>query len=197
MVVRGLQVDMWRVLCELANYDYDDTNKEFRNENLAWYFKPGTNCMDQTKMPNFLQKDGYVQKKYFAYSRYDYKADATEEDKSVTFNVPAGWHKVASFDNGKDLSEGASFEIDISVNSSKGSWMKAEILLLKSMSSAAQLQLQEKTVAVDGKTHHIHWKLPAGDGALKNYRWIRLVLNSDGGNVTAINYDTLKITYGK
>ena len=186
-VIKGLQVDMWRVLCELANYDYDYTNREFRNEKLLWYFKPGTNCMDQTKMPEFLRKGGYVQKKYFAYGRYDYNDDATESDKSVTFDVPAGWHKVAVFDNGEDLPEGASIEFDITVNNTKGSWMKAELLLLKSKSGAGQLQLQEVSVPVDGKKHHVHWKLPANEGSLKKYHWIRLVLNSDGGNVTVAN----------
>ena len=186
-VISGLQVDMWRVLCELANYDYDYANKEFRNENLAWYFKPGTNCMDQTKMPEFLRKGGYVQKKYFAYGRYDYNGDATESDKSVTFDVPAGWHKVAVFDNGEDFAEGASVEFDITVNNTKGSWMKAELLLLKSKSGAGQLQLQEVSVPVDGKKHNVHWKLPANEGSLKKYHWIRLVLNSDGGNVTVAN----------
>ena len=186
-VISGLQVDMWRILCELANYDYDYANKEFRNENLAWYFKPGTDCMDQTKMPEFLRKGGYVQKKYFAYGRYDYNGDATESDKSVTFDVPAGWHKVAVFDNGEDLAEGASVEFDITVNNTKGSWMKAELLLLKSKSGAGQLQLQEVSIPVDGKKHHVHWKLPANEGSLKKYHWIRLVLNSDGGNVTVAN----------
>lgn len=186
-IISGLQVDMWRILCELANYDYDYASKEFRNENLSWYFKPGTNCMDQTKMPEFLRKGGYVQKKYFAYGRYDYNVDATESDKSVTFDLPAGWHKVAVFDNGEDLTEGASVEFDITVNSTKGSWMKAELLLLKSKSGAGQLQLQEVSVPVDGKKHHVHWKLPANEGSLKKYHWIRLVLNSDGGNVTIAN----------
>jgi len=186
-IIAGLQVDMWRVLCEVANYDYDATNKEFRNQNLSWYFAPGTDCIDQSKMPAFLKKGGYVQKKSFAYSRYDYNADATEQDKKVTFDVPAGWHKVASFNNGGDLPEGASFEVDITVNNAKGSWVKAEVLLLKSLISNTQLQLQEKTVAVDGKKHRVYWKLPAGEGSLKNYRWIRLVLNSDGGNVTVSN----------
>ena len=186
-IIAGLQVDMWRVLCEVANYDYDATNKEFHNQNLSWYFAPGTDCIDQSKMPAFLKKGGYVQKKSFAYSRYDYNADATEQDKKVTFDVPAGWHKVASFNNGGDLPEGASFEVDITVNNAKGSWVKAEVLLLKSLISNTQLQLQEKTVAVDGKKHRVYWKLPAGEGSLKNYRWIRLVLNSDGGNVTVSN----------
>ncbi len=186
-VIAGLQVDMWRVLCELANFDYDSTSKEFRNQNLSWYFAPGTDCIDQSKMPAFLKTSGYVQKKSFAYSRYDYNADATEQDKKVTFDVPAGWHKVASFNNGSDLPEGASFEVEFTVNSSKGSWVKAEVLLLKSLASNTQLQLQEKSVAIDGKKHRIYWKLPAGEGSLKNYRWIRLVLNSDGGNVTVSN----------
>jgi hypothetical protein len=186
-VIRGLQVDMWRVLCELANYDYDYAGKKFRNENLSWYFKPGTDCMDQTKMPEFLRKGGYVQKKYFAYGRYDYNAEATESDKNVTFDLPAGWHKVAVFDNGEDLPEGASVGFDITVNNTKGSWMKAELLLLKSKSGAGQLQLQEVSIPVDGKKHHVHWKLPANEGSLKKYHWIRLVLNSDGGNVTVAN----------
>ncbi len=183
-IVGGLQVDMWRILCELANYDYDDSQKGFRNENLSWYFTPGTNCMDQTKMPNFLRKDGYVQKKYFAYGRYNYEPDATEQTKKVTFDVPAGWHKVAVFDYGEQLPEGADFQVDIKVNKSNGNWMKAELLLLKSKSSGNQLQLQEIPITVDGKNNRVHWKFPAGEGALKNYRWIRLVLNSDGGNVT-------------
>ena len=191
-IIGGLQVDMWRVLCELANYDYDNANKEFRNENLAWYFTPGTNCMDQSKMPNFLKKDGYVQKKYFAYSRYDYNADATEQNESVAFDVPAGWHKVASYNNGEDLIEGATFQVDIQVNKSNGNWMKAELLLQKSKISSGQIQLQEKDVLVDGKTHRIYWKLPAGESALKGYRWLRLVLNSDGGNVTVSNPVLLK-----
>ena len=186
-IISGLQVDMWRVLCELANYDYDNVNRKFRNENLSWYFRPGTNCMDQTKMPDFLRKGGYVQRKYFAYGRYDYNAEATESDKSVTFDLPAGWHKVASFDNGEDLPEGASVEFDITVNSTKGSWMKAELLLLKSKSGTGQLQLQEVSVPVDGKKYHIHWKLPPNEGSLKKFHWIRLVLNSDGGNVTVSN----------
>ncbi len=183
-IISGLQVDMWRVLCELANYDYDSAGQEFRNENLAWYFKPGTDCMDQTKMPKFLKKGGYVQKKYFAFGRYDYNADATESDKSVIFDVPAGWHKVAAFDNGEDLPEGTVVAFDITVNSAKGSWMKAELLLQKTRSGIGQLQLQEVAVPVDGKKHHVYWKLPANEGVLKNYHWIRLVLNSDGGNVT-------------
>jgi hypothetical protein len=191
-IIGGLQLDMWRVLCELANYDYDSANKEFRNENLAWYFTPGTNCMDQSKMPDFLKKGGYVQKKYFAYSRYDYNADATEQNDSVFFEVPAGWHKVASYNNGEDLAEGATFQVDIQVNKSNGNWMKAELLLQKSKISSGQVQLQEKDVLVDGKTHRIYWKLPAGEGALKGYRWLRLVLNSDGGNVTVSNPVLLK-----
>ena len=191
-VIGGLQVDVWRVLCELANYDYDSANKEFRNQNLAWYFTPGANCMDQSKMPNFLKKDGYVQKKYFAYSRYDYNAEATELDESVGFDVPAGWHKVASYNNGEDLPEGATFQVDIQTNKSNGNWMKAELLLQKSKISSGQIQLQEKTVMVDGKTHRIYWKLPAGEGSLKGYRWLRLVLNSDGSNVTVSNPVLLK-----
>jgi len=60
-------------------------------------------------------------------------------------------------------------------------------LLLKSKSGAGQLQLQEVSIPVDGKKHHVHWKLPANEGSLKKYHWIRLVLNSDGGNVTVAN----------
>jgi hypothetical protein len=102
----------------------------------------------------------------------------------VTFDVPAGWHKVAVFDYGEQLPEGSDFQVDIKVNKSNGNWVKAELLLMKSKSGAGQLQLQEIPVTVDGKNNHVHWKFPAGEGALKSYRWIRLVLNSDGGNVT-------------
>jgi hypothetical protein len=187
VVVEGFRVDMWRILCELANVYYDSGKKEFRNENLASLFTPGTSCMDQSKMPFLLKNSGNLQKKYVAYAEYDYSKDRALRRDWNTFDVPAGWHKVASYNNNGDLPEGASFEIDVTVNSSKGSWMKAEVLLLKSLTSNTQLQLQEKTVPVDGKTHHLYWKFPAGEGNLKNYRWVRLVLNSDGGNVTVAN----------
>ena len=59
--------------------------------------------------------------------------------------------------------------------------------MLKSKSGAGQLQLQEVSVPIDGKKHRVHWKLPANEGSLKKYHWIRLVLNSDGGNVTIAN----------
>lgn len=183
-IAKGWQVDIWRILCEVANYDYDNTAKAFRNDYLSWYFTPNANCMDQTKIPQILKTGGYMLKKNFAYARYDYNEKATENNASVTFDVPAGWHKSAIYDNGSDIAEGTTFEIDVKVNSSKGNWLKAELLLNKGKNGATQLQLNEISIPLDGKTHKIRWQMPAAKGALEHYRWFRLVLNSNGSNVT-------------
>ncbi|WP_298771268.1 hypothetical protein [uncultured Fibrobacter sp.] len=186
-VVKGFQVDMWRILCELANYDYDSRAKAFRNEKLEWYFLPNGNCMDQTKIPQLIRESGFVQAKKFGYARYDYKSKATENTESVRFDLPAGWHKVALFDNGRILEAGTAFEVDVTVNQTKGNWMKGEIMLSKTKNGVTQIQLHEISIPVDGKKFVAHWQLPSGEESISAYRWIRLILNSDGGNVTLSN----------
>ena len=184
IVVEGFRVDMWRILCELANVDYDKERKAFRNENLAPLFAPGTNCMDQSKMPLLLKNSGKLQKKIFAYSNYDYSKTRASREEWNSFDVPAGWHKVASFDYGGELPENSTFEVDIKVDKAKGNWMKAELLLLKSKSGVSHVQLQEVDVPVDGGRFTARWKLPANKETLRSYRWFRLVLNSDGASVS-------------
>lgn len=191
-VVNGFQVDIWRILCELANYDYDPQKKAFRNENLAWYFVPNGNCMDQTKIPQVIRENGYVQTKKFGYARYDYAPKATEKNSSVRFDLPAGWHKVALLDYGQDLETGTAFEVDVMVNSSKGNWMKAELLLSKTKSGTGQIQLHEIDIPVNGKKFVARWQMPANREALAFYRWFRLILNSDGANVTLSNPRVVK-----
>lgn len=186
-VVNGFQVDIWRILCELANYDYDPQKKAFRNENLAWYFVPNGNCMDQTKIPQVIRENGYVQTKKFGYARYDYAPKATEKNGSVTFDLPAGWQKVALFDNGNKLEPGTAFEIEVTVNKAKGNWMKAELLLNKSKRGVAQIQLHEVDVPLDGSKFVARWHLPRDKETLEAYRWFRLVINSDGANITLSN----------
>ncbi len=181
-VLRGMQVDIWRLLCEVARYDYDE-KVGFRNSNLSGIFEPKASCMDLSKMPDVIKNMGVNRRKSFGYGRYDYNANATESDASVTFTVPAGWHKVAVFDNGESLPEGSVFETDVTVNNTKGSWMKAELLLTQNKSGTGQIQLQEVSIPTDGKSHRIYWQLPSTKGALSKYRWMRLVLNSDGADV--------------
>ena len=184
VVVEGFRVDMWRILCELANVDYDSGKKEFRNENLASLFTPGTSCMDQSKMPFLLKNSGNLQKKYVAYAEYDYSKERALRRDWNTFDVPAGWRRIALYDNGGDVPENSVFEVDIKVNKAKGNWMKAELLLLKSKHNAGQVQLQEVDVPLDGGRFTARWKLPGGKDALRSYRWFRLVLNSDGASVS-------------
>ena len=183
-VANGMRVDLWRLLCELANADYDSTRRSFNNEKLAGHFVPGTNCMDQTRIPTILQTFGKVVTKNFGYSRYVYAKNATELNDEVIFDVPAGWHKVSVHDNSTDIPEAAVFEVGVKVNQSKGNWAKAELLLYKSKNGGGQLQLKEIDIPMDGEFHLLRWNLPAVPGALDNYRWFSLVINSDGSNVT-------------
>lgn len=187
VVLRGMQTDIWRVLCEVAKVDYDASRKMYRNQNLAGVFDPNVSCMDNSKIPDVIKMSGMKNVKKFAYARYDYKPDATERNSSVTFDVPAGWHKVATFDNGRSVGSDGAFVVEISTKNMKSNWLKAELLLLNSKSGASQIQLNEMNVPVDGKTHTIRWTLPFADEALTRYRWFRLVLNSDGGSVTVSN----------
>ncbi|WP_295039050.1 hypothetical protein [uncultured Fibrobacter sp.] len=183
-VADGMRVDLWRLLCELANQDYDSTYRAFRNEKLAGHFVPGTNCMDPSKIPHLLSTLGSVQRTAPGYSRYMYEQTASELNDLVSFSVPAGWHKVSLHDNGASIPSASVIEVEIKVNQSKGNWMKAELLLYKSRNGGGQLQLKEIDVPLDGKYHVLRWNMPAAPGALDRYHWFGVVLNSDGANVT-------------
>ena len=183
-VANGIRVDFWRMLCELANQDYNWQNKSFSNEKLAGHFVPGTNCMDQSRIPLLLHSFGKMYSKAFPYSRYMYAKSATELEDAVSFDVPAGWHKVSLHDNGADVPNASVFEVGVKVNQSKGNWMKAELLLYKGKNGSGQLQMKEIDVPMDGEYHLLRWNLPAASGSLEHYRWLGLVLNSYGANVT-------------
>jgi hypothetical protein len=195
-VMEGMQVDLWRILCEVAKYDYDADAGRFRNPKLVGYFSPNANCMDASKMPDVIRYAGFVQQIPFAYARYDYNALATEKNESVKFNLPAGWKKVATWNYGTDIQANTSFEVDIQVDNPKGNWMKAELLVCRVKGCSGHLQLNELPVTLDGKTHTLRWQMPANDGALNGLHWFRLVLNSDGGNVTLSNPHLVLNTQG-
>lgn len=186
-VLAGMQVDMWRILCEVAKYDFDESIGQFRNPKLVGYFSPDTKCMDNSKMPDVIRYAGAVQQIPFAYARYDYNAYATEINPVVKFNLPAGWKKVATWNYGANVLANTSFEVDVKVENPKGNWMKAELLVCRTKLCTGYLQLNELSVPVDGKSHVLRWQMPANDGALNGMRWFRLVLNSDGGEVTVSN----------
>lgn len=186
-VLDGMHVDVWRVLCELAKADYDSVTKKFRNPMLLGQFSPNSSCMDQSLMPQIIKNGGVTQKKTFGYARYDFNSKASESSNNVTFSVPAGWQKVALFDNNYDIPAGSIFEVDIKVDSHKGNWMKSELLLTYSKNGGGQIQMTENEVNMDGNTHTLRWQLPTAEDALKRYRWLRLVINSEGGKVTLSN----------
>ena len=187
LVLRGMQTDVWRLLCELAKADYDSANAEFRNAKLTGLFSPNTSCMDLSKMPEIIANGGVLQSKKFGYIRYDYNTDASESDEEVRFRLPSGWQRVATIDNAKDVPEGAILELEIKVENPKSNWMKAELLLTPNKSGGGQVQLEEQNVAQDGMFHTIRWQMPTAKGAMARYRWFRLVLNSNGGDVTIRN----------
>jgi hypothetical protein len=184
LVLNGMQVDMWRILCEVAKYDYDYTLGQFRNPKLIGYFSPDTKCMDVDKMPDIIRNAGVVQSIPFGYARYDYNADATEKSLDVKFNLPAGWKQVATWNYGGDFLANTSFEVDVKVDKTKGNWMKAELLVCRTKGCSGRLQLNEVSVPLDGMVHTLRWRLPANEGALNGMHWFRLVLNSDGADVT-------------
>lgn len=186
-VLYGMQVDIWRILCSLAKFDYDPKTKTFDNPALNGYFSPTTQCTDISKMPTIVKNSGKNQQKRFGYVRYDFNPDATESTSSTSFTLPAGWQKVSILDNGEQIPAGTIFEVDISVKKSKGNWMKAELLLTTNKQGSHQLQLTEQNVAIDENVHTIKWIVPASMEAVRNYRWFRLILNSEGGEVTISN----------
>lgn len=182
-VLRGMQVDIYRLLCEVAKYDYDDNAKSYRNENLTGVFSPGKSCVDPSNMPDVIRNSGIVQRKKFGFARYDYSQKSSEANDVVSFKVPAGWHKVALFDNGEKIPEGSTFEVVMKVREATDGWFKTELLLTKTKGGSGQVQLQEISVPADGESHVIRWKMPAAEGSLNGYRWFRLVANSNGSDV--------------
>lgn len=186
-VLKGMQTDVWRVLCELSKADYDSTKKSFRNPKLGGLFSPNTSCMEQSKMPELIKNGGVLQTRNFSYAYYDYNVGASEKNASVVFNLPAGWNRVALLDNGGSITPNSLFEVDIKVESPKSNWMKAELLLTPYKGGGGQIQLTEQNVQQDGLFHTIRWQMPSAASALTNYRWFRLVLNSNGGLVTLSN----------
>jgi len=186
-VLAGMQVDIWRVLCEVAKADYSQATGQFRNPKLGGFFSPNTSCMDQSKMPAVIKNGGILQGKSFGYVRYDYNTTATERSSQATFVLPAGWKKVVMVDNGLDVPASSIFEVEIRVQIPKSNWMKAELLLTSRKDGGAQVQFAELNVPQDGMFHTVRWQMPATAGALKNFRWFRLILNSNGGLVTLRN----------
>ena len=137
-------------------------------------------------MPSVIKNGGVLQSKSFAYVRYDYSS-ATERSPQASFLLPAGWKKVMTADNGLDVPAGSIFEAEVRVVNPKSNWMKAELLLTQRKDGGHQVQFAEQNVPQDGFFHTIRWQMPATAGALKNFRWFRLVLNSNGGLVTLRN----------
>ncbi|MBO7414729.1 MAG: hypothetical protein J6U20_13890 [Fibrobacter sp.] len=182
LVLRGMQTDVWRFFCELAKIDYDSSAGEFRNPMLTGLFSPGTSCLDLSKMPDVIRNGGVLQKTKFPYARYNFSAGSTEIADVVTFDLPAGWQKVALFDYGADIPANSIFEVQIKVESPKSNWMKAELMVQKGKSGSG-VQMEEINVEQDGKYHLLRWQMPSATGALANYRWFNLILNSAGAKV--------------
>lgn len=183
LVLRGMQTDVWRILCELAKVDYDSSAGKFRNQKLTGLFSPRTSCLDNTKIPDVVRNGGTLQKSNFPYARYTFSTTSTELTNEVTFNLPAGWQKVALFDNGGDIPANSIFEVKVKVESPKANWMKAELIVQKRKDDSG-VQLEEINVVQDGNFHTLRWQMPAAQGALANYRWFNLILNSAGAKVT-------------
>lgn len=186
-VLVGMQTDIWRILCEVAKYDYDQATGKFRNPKLNGMFSKSTNCMDATKMPDLIKNAGKLQTKKIAYARYDYNSKASEKDENVSFTLPAGWQKVATFNLPDDIPPGSAFEIDIRVLSPKSNWMKAELLLVRDAIGNGQIQLTETNVPQDGLVHTLRWVMPNTLNSTLHYKWLRLVLNSNGATIILSN----------
>lgn len=184
LVLRGMQTDIWRILCEMAKVDYDSSSGEFRNANLTGMFSPQNSCMDRSKIPDVVKNGGVVQRNAFPYVKYAF--DTKIQDNSAKFNVPNGWQKSVWYDYGTNIPPNSIFEVEVSVNNPKGNWMKAELILQRTRLGAG-VQLHEIEVPVDGSKQILRWQMPATAAALANYRWFTLVLNSNGAEVTLRN----------
>ncbi len=183
-VLAGMQADVWRILCEVAKADYDKAAGKFRNPKLNGIFSEKTSCMDLSKMPDLIRNAGKIQSRRIAYARYNYNAEATEKSATVPFALPAGWQKVAKFNIPDDIPAGSAFEIDISSANPKSNWMKAELLMVRDARGNGQIQLNETDVKQDGLSHTLRWVMPNTQNSTLNYKWLQLVLNSNGADVT-------------
>lgn len=193
-VIQGIQTDLWRLMCELAKIDYNQENNTFDNPYFIGQFNPKTSCLDQGKIPEAILNAGRIQHETPHFARYDYAPEQNEMTENVSFFVPARWQKVASFDYGKSLPAGGLFEVVLKMDNPKSNWLKAEILLNQVKDGSHQIQLEEKSISPDGLYHTIRWQFPTSPGALQKFRWIRLVLNSSGGDVTISKIRFIKNT---
>lgn len=191
-VIQGIQVDLWRLMCELAKIDFDTLTHSFQNPYFIGQFNPETSCLDQTKIPEVILNAGRIQHEEFHFARYDYAPLIKDITENISFTVPAGWQKVASFDYGKELPANGIFEVVLKMENSKSNWLKADLLLTQVKNGSNQIQLQEKSISPDGLFHTIRWQLPSSSTALQKFRWFRLVLNSAGGDVTISKVRFLK-----
>lgn len=183
LVLRGMQRDIWRIVCEMAKVDYDSASGTFRNPYLVGIVSPNTKCMDPSKIPDVISNGGILQKTAFPYARYAYNTKASEKNDEVSFTLPSGWQKVALFDNGGEIPANSIFEVKVKVESPKSNWMKAELILQRTKGGTG-VQMSEVSVTQDGDFQTIRWQMPSTAGVLANYRWFRLVLNSAGAKVT-------------
>ncbi len=183
IVLKGMQVDIWRILCELAKVDYNKSRDSFNNPALNVFFSPNTKCMDISKIPSIIKNSGMNQVKKFAYVRYDFIPKATEVSDIVRFDIPAGWQKTVIIDNGEKIPAGSIFEVDVAAENNRSNWMKAELLMTATRQGAMQLQLSEQNVNFNGDFHTLRWVIPPSLGTSHHYRWFRLVFNSEGTHV--------------
>lgn len=193
-VLAGIQTDMWRLLCELAKSDFDESSQEFRNSAFMGFFDPTVSCLDQSKMPPMLKNAGVLNKQKFSWVRYDFHSQATEREEEVSFALPAGWQKSVRMDYGKGFPAGSIVEVQVKMENPKANWLKAEFMLTRQKNGGSQIQLEELTVKPDGSYYTLRWRIPGTDEALKNYRWGRLILNSAGGQVSLKGLRIIKET---
>ena len=183
-VIQGNQMDLWRLMCEVAKADYDKNNETFQNPFLMGQFHPEQSCLKPDKIPEVILNAGNEISENFKVARYDYAPQLNNTTQSVSFNLPAGWQKVALFDYGKDLPSNGIFEVVLKAENPKSNWLKADLLLFQRENGTHQLQLDEKSISPDGDYHTIRWQMPSSNTTLKNFRWLYLVLNSNGAKIT-------------
>lgn len=183
-VIQGIQTDLWRLMCELAKIDFNKEKRSFDNPYFIGQFNPETSCLNQSQIPEIILNAGRVQYEPFHLARYDYASNSNDLTEDVSFSVPAGWQKVASFDYGNSLPANGLFEVILKMDNPKSNWLKADLILTQVKNGSNQIQLEEKSISPDGLFQTIRWQLPSSSDALQKFRWIRLILNSSGGDVT-------------
>lgn len=186
-VLKGIQTDLWRLLCEVAKADYDEEKKSFRNEYLTGFFSPTTSCMDNSKMPALIQQAGVLTEKKFNYARYPFSSKADETQNEVHFTLPAGWQKSVLLDYGEGLPANSIIEAEIKLSEANANWFKAELLLTPQKNGGTPIQLEEKSLSPDGEYYTVRWQLPALESALARYRYAHIILNSAGGKASIKN----------